>query len=184
MEQFLSERLRVTTGDITILKVDAVVNAANSSLYGGGGVDGAIHLAGGPAILSECKDIRGHRYPEGLPPGRAVLTTGGDMAATWVIHTVGPIWHGGNTNEREILADAYRNSLLLASETGVKTIAIPAISTGIYGFPKQIAAVIAADTILSHLKKNSLPREVILVFFSEKDQDSFTAAVEKSRMSV
>ena len=184
MEKSLSERLKVLTGDITSLDVDAVVNAANSSLYGGGGVDGAIHHAGGPAILSECKDIRIHRYPDGLPPGRAVLTSGGDMPADYVIHTVGPIWHGGDTDEREVLADAYRNSLLLASETGIKTIAFPAISTGIYGFPKKIAALIAFETISQHLKKNSLPREVTLVFFSDKDTESFMAAVEKSRMSV
>jgi O-acetyl-ADP-ribose deacetylase (regulator of RNase III) len=184
MEQFLSGRLKVTTGDITTLEVNAIVNAANSSLYGGGGVDGAIHRAGGPAILAECKDIRGHRYPEGLPPGRAVLTTAGDMPSDYVIHTVGPIWHGGKSNEREILAEAYRNSLILASETGVKSIAFPAISTGIYGFPKHIAAGIAAETIIDHLKKNSLPREVNLVFFSEKDSDSFISAVDKSLLSV
>ena len=184
MEKSLSDRLKIITGDITRLEVDAVVNAANSSLYGGGGVDGAIHRAGGPAILEECRDIRAHRYPEGLPPGRAVLTQAGDMPARYVIHTVGPIWHGGNTDEREVLSDAYRNSLQLATETGIKTIAFPAISTGIYGFPKKIAAVIAVETITEHLKKNSLPREVTLVFFSENDMDSFTAAVEKSQMSV
>ena len=184
MENFLSDRLKIITGDITCLDVDAVVNAANSSLLGGGGVDGAIHRAGGPAVLNECRDIRNHRYPDGLPPGRAVLTTAGNMPAEYVIHTVGPIWHGGATNERETLSNAYRNSLKLATETGVKSIAFPAISTGIYGFPKKIAAVIAVDTILEHLKKNSLPREVTLVFFSEKDKDSFYSAVEKSRMSV
>ena len=184
MEQILSERLQVITGDITSLDVDAIVNAANSSLYGGGGVDGAIHNAGGPAILSECKDIRQHRYPDGLPPGKAVLTSGGNLSASYVIHTVGPIWHGGKTSERKVLADAYRNSLSLASETGIKTIAFPAISTGIYGFPKQIAAVIAVQTILDHLKKNSLPRKVTLVFFSDRDRESFNSAVEKSRLSV
>ena len=184
MEQFFSERFKVITGDIITLEVNAIVNAANSSLYGGGGVDGAIHKAGGPVILAECKDIRKHRYPDGLPPGRAVLTTAGDMSADYVIHTVGPIWHGGNNNECETLADAYRNSLMLASETGIKSIAFPAISTGIYGFPKQIAAVIAFETIVEHLRRNSLPRVVFLVFFSEKDQISFTSAVEKSRMSV
>ena len=176
--------MKVLTGDLTSLDVDAVVNAANSSLLGGGGVDGAIHRAGGPSILAECRDIRSHRYPDGLPPGKAVLTTAGNMPAKYVIHTVGPIWHGGKTNERETLADAYRNSLKLASETGIKSIAFPAISTGIYGFPKKLAAVIAVETILEHLKSNSLPREVTLVFFSEKDMDSFYSAVEKSRMSV
>ena len=184
MEHILSDRLHILTGDITGLDVDAIVNAANSSLYGGGGVDGAIHRAGGPSILSECKDIRSHRYPDGLPPGKAVITGGGDMPASYVIHTVGPIWHGGNTDEREVLANAYSNSLKLASETGIKTIAFPAISTGIYGFPKQIAAVIAVNTILDHLKRNSLPRMVSLVFFSDKDMECFLSAVEKSRMSV
>ncbi len=184
MEKKFPDRLKVLTGDLTSMDVDAVVNAANSSLLGGGGVDGAIHRAGGPLILAECRDIRTHRYPDGLPPGKAVLTTAGNMPAKYVIHTVGPIWHGGKTNERETLADAYRNSLNLASETGIKTIAFPAISTGIYGFPKKLAAVIAYETILDHLRNNSLPREVILVFFSEKDLDSFYSAVEKSRMSV
>ena len=184
MEEFVSDRLKVMTGDITVLNVDAVVNAANSSLYGGGGVDGAIHRAGGPAILAECRDIRSHRYPDGLPPGKAVITSAGELPAGYVIHTVGPIWHGGNNNEREVLADSYRNSLKIAVETGIKTIAFPAISTGIYGFPKQIAAGIAAETILAHLKKNSLPREVTLVFFSEKDMESFMSAVDKNRLSV
>ncbi len=184
MEEILSGRLKVITGDITCLAVDAVVNAANSSLYGGGGVDGAIHRAGGPSILAECRDIRTHRYPDGLPPGKAVITTAGDMPAEYVIHTVGPIWHGGKTNEQGVLADAYRNSLQLAAETGVKTIAFPAISTGIYGFPKQIAAVIAAETITKHLQTNSLPREVFLVFYSENDKETFNTAVDKSRMSV
>ena len=106
------------------------------------------------------------------------------MHCSHVIHTVGPIWHGGNTGEREILADAYFNSLKLAAETGIKTIAFPAISTGIYGFPKRIAALIATETIISHLEKCSLPREVTLVFFSEKDRENYFDAVEKSRMTV
>ncbi|MDC7227395.1 MAG: O-acetyl-ADP-ribose deacetylase [Spirochaetales bacterium] len=184
MEQFLSDRLTVSTGDITSMDVDAIVNAANSSLYGGGGVDGAIHRAGGPSILEECRDIRSHRYPDGLPPGKAVITKAGDMSCDYVIHTVGPIWHGGKTDEREVLADAYRNSLKLASETGIKTVAFPAISTGIYGFPKKLAAVIAFETIQEHLRRNSLPRQVKLVFFSESDLECFNQAVDKSRMSV
>ena len=184
MNRIQSDRLKVTSGDITALEVDAIVNAANSSLMGGGGVDGAIHRAGGPGILSECRDIREHRYPDGLPPGKAVITTGGQMHCDYVIHTVGPIWHGGNSGERKVLADAYRNSLQLAAETGVKSIAFPAISTGIYGFPKQIAAVIATETIIEYLEKNSLPREVTLVFFSERDLDIYRDALEKSRLSV
>jgi len=184
MEKFLSGRLRTASGDITCLKVDAIVNAANSSLLGGGGVDGAIHRAGGPYIIAECRDIRAHRYPDGLPPGKAVLTTAGNMPSSYVIHTVGPIWHGGKNKEGEVLSSAYRNSLKLASETGIKTIAFPAISTGIYGFPKKIAAVIAYEAIVEHLNKNSLPREVTLIFFSESDEQSFHRAVEKSRLSV
>ena len=184
MDNFLSGRLKTASGDITLLDVDAVVNAANSSLLGGGGVDGAIHRAGGPEIMAECRDIRAHRYPEGLPPGKAVLTEGGKMPCNYVIHTVGPIWHGGKTKEREVLSSAYRNSLKLASETGIKTIAFPSISTGIYGFPKKIAAVLAYETISEHLKRNSLPREVTLVFFSEQDEQGFLSAVEKSRLSV
>ena len=184
MKSFLSGRLIIRTADITALKIDAVVNAANSSLLGGGGVDGAIHRAGGPQILAECRDIRAHRYPDGLPPGKAVLTGGGKMSCSYVIHTVGPIWHGGKTKEREILSSAYRNSLQLASETGIKTIAFPAISTGIYGFPKKIAALIAFETISKHLKENSLPREVTLVFFSEHDEECFINTVEKQSLSV
>lgn len=184
MDSFLSGRLKTASGDITLLQVDAIVNAANSSLLGGGGVDGAIHRAGGPAILTACRDIRAHRYPDGLPPGKAVLTTAGKMPCEFVIHTVGPIWHGGKTKEREVLSSSYRNSLKLASETGIKTIAFPAISTGIYGFPKKLAAMIAYETVIEHMRRCSLPREVTLVFFSEHDEESFHSAVEKSRLSV
>ncbi|MDC7126511.1 MAG: O-acetyl-ADP-ribose deacetylase [Spirochaetales bacterium] len=184
VDVYLSKRLKIVTGDITTLSVDAIVNAANSSLYGGGGVDGAIHRAGGPEILSECKEIRTHRYPDGLPPGKAVLTTAGNMKANHVIHTVGPIWHSGTQNERETLANAYKNCLILASESNIKSIAFPAISTGIYGFPKKIAAVIAVEAIENFLKKNILPKEVSLVFFSESDKNTFITAVEKSKLSV
>ncbi len=184
MEKIPSDRLRFVVGDITVLDVDAIVNAANSSLLGGGGVDGAIHRAGGPVILDECRDIRTHRYPEGLPPGRAVLTSGGTMPCEYVIHTVGPIWHGGKSGERETLANAYRNSLKLAAETGIKTIAFPSISTGVYGFPKKLANEIAVDTISAHLQSSSLPREVTLVFFSEKDADIYSEVLDKLKMSV
>ena len=184
MKSFFSGRLRAFTGDITAIDADAVVNAANSSLLGGGGVDGAIHRAGGPSILEECEDIRTHRYPNGLPPGKSVITGAGKLKCSYVIHTVGPIWHGGRNGEREILAEAYRSSLQLASEAGIKSICFPAISTGIYGFPKQIAASIAFDTISCFIRRNSLPREVNLVFFSEEDLNVFTEAVEKSRLSV
>lgn len=177
MKKICDDRIIVRTGDITELHVEAVVNAANSSLMGGGGVDGAIHQRGGSAILAECKDIRAHRYPEGLPAGKAVVTTGGELPAKHVIHTVGPVWKDGTDNERETLADAYRSSLRLATETGIKTVAFPAISTGVYGFPKELAAAIAYSTICGYLKRKSLPREVHLVFFSEKDYTVFLDSI-------
>jgi len=177
--RFLNDRLIVTTGDITEQKVDAIVNAANSTLLGGGGVDGAIHRRGGPAILQECREIRRHRYPEGLPPGRAVITTGGRLAAEHVIHTVGPIWRDGKHEEMETLAEAYRNCLNLAAETGVGSLAFPAISTGVYGFPKELAAQVAFRTIGEHLKRRSLPREVFLVFFAEGDMQIFLNSIKQ-----
>ncbi len=173
MKRYLNDRLQVDTGDITDSKVDAVVNAANSTLMGGGGVDGAIHRKGGAEILDACKEIRSHRYPEGLPAGKAVITTAGKLSADYVIHTVGPVWNGGNKDEEKTLAEAYRNCLGLASETGLKSIAFPAISTGVYGFPKQKAAVIAFKEISSFLENHNLPSTVSLVFFSEKDEQLF-----------
>lgn len=181
METTLNERLIAATGDITEMEVDAVVNAANSSLMGGGGVDGAIHRKGGGAILEACREIRSHSYPEGLPAGKAVITTGGNLPARYVIHTVGPIWHDGKSGEKETLSEAYRNSLSLAAETGLKTIAFPAISTGVYGFPKELAASVAYRTINTFLEKKSLPRTVYLVFFSENDMQTFLAAIQTER---
>src|SRR5262249_11223054 len=133
-------RIELVQGDITQLDVDAIVNAANSSLLGGGGVDGAIHRAGGPRILEECKQIRARQG--GCLPGKAVITASGDLPARQVIHTVGPVWHGGERNERETLANCYRSSLRLAVEKGCRTVAFPNISTGIFGFPKEPAAEI------------------------------------------
>ncbi|MGC9311443.1 MAG: O-acetyl-ADP-ribose deacetylase, partial [Sediminispirochaetaceae bacterium] len=158
MAEFFEGRLIVQTGDITAMQVEAVVNAANSSLMGGGGVDGAIHRRGGPSILDECREIRSHQYPEGLPAGKAVITGGGSLPAAHVIHTVGPVWHGGNRNEDATLAQAYANSLQLASETGIKTIAFPAISTGVYGFPKARAARIVFQTVGEFIRHHNLPR--------------------------
>ena len=178
MKYFLSNRLVVETGDITKQNVDAVVNAANSSLMGGGGVDGAIHRAGGPDILAECKNLRSGRLPDGLPTGEAVATTAGRMPARFVIHTVGPVWHGGSSNEDELLASAYRNSLVVAGEKKLESVAFPAISTGVYGFPMERAARIAAETIRDYLKHNSLPREIHLVFFSEADMKTFLSSAE------
>ena len=179
LEQVFHERISVLVGDITTRAVDAIVNAANSSLMGGGGVDGAIHRRGGPAILEECKDIRRHQYPQGLPPGKAVITTGGDLPASHVIHTVGPVWKGGHAGEREILAEAYTSCLILAAQTGIHTIAFPAISTGIYGFPKDLAARLSIKIVSEFLDAKSLPREVELIFFAESDRDIFLESVGK-----
>ena len=137
---FLAGRVVVKIGDITKEQVDAIVNAANGSLLGGGGVDGAIHRAGGPGILKECKEIRRAEYPDGLPTGQAVMTTAGRMAAKHVIHTVGPVYGRGGADKGELLTACYRNSLRLAAEKGLKTIAFPAISTGVYGYPLDEAA--------------------------------------------
>ncbi|HDQ14085.1 MAG TPA: O-acetyl-ADP-ribose deacetylase [Sediminispirochaeta sp.] len=173
MREFLEGRIVVTTGDITEMEVDAIVNAANSSLLGGGGVDGAIHRQGGPKILEECKQIRAHYYPQGLPTGKAVITTGGNLAAPKVIHTVGPVWHGGGRGEDEELTAAYENSLKLAAESGFDSIAFPAISTGVYGFPKSRAALIAYGSIKDFLQQHHKPRIVYLVFYSNQDAELF-----------
>jgi O-acetyl-ADP-ribose deacetylase len=158
-------RLIEKIGDITREEVDAIVNAANSSLMGGGGVDGAIHRAGGPAILAECKRIRETRYPNGLPTGEAVITTGGRLPAKHVIHTVGPIYghHGGN--EARLLANCYENSIALAAANGLATIAFPAISTGVYGYPKDEAKEVALAAVQRALAKHPAIAEVRLVFF-------------------
>jgi O-acetyl-ADP-ribose deacetylase (regulator of RNase III) len=170
-------RIIVERGDITESRVDAVVNAANSSLLGGGGVDGAIHAKGGDAILDECRDIRRRRYPDGLPAGKAVITGGGDLPAKHVIHTVGPIWRDGSSDEDRVLEHAYRNSLGIATETGIGTVAFPAISTGVYGFPKDRAARIAFTTVRDYLRGHSLPRVVRFVMFSERDETEFLDAI-------
>ena len=170
---FLKSRVVVKTGDITGEEVDAVVNAANSGLMGGGGVDGAIHRAGGPAILEQCRHIREDQYPDGLPTGEAVITTAGNMPAKHVIHTVGPVWRGGTQNEPELLASCYRNSLSLAAEAGLKTIAFPAISTGVYGYPKADAAEVSCRAIEESLGADERIEQVRLVFFGEADRQTF-----------
>lgn len=154
--------IHVVQTDITKMEVDAIVNAANSSLRGGGGVDGAIHRAGGPKILEECKKIGG------CPTGEAVITTAGNMPAKKVIHTVGPVWHGGGNNEEDLLYSAYRNSLKLAVENGFSSIAFPNISTGIYGFPKEKAAAIAVKTVNAFIQKNP-ELEVYFVCFDNEN---------------
>ena len=179
MDKTLKDRIIITKGDITTFKVDAIVNAANSTLLGGGGVDGAIHRKGGTVILKECKEIRQHRYPKGLPQGKAVITTAGSLPCKNVIHTVGPIWRGGSSGEKKVLAAAYRNCLTLAGETGIKSIAFPAISTGVYSFPGEIAAPIVFKTIRDYLTKKSLPREVYLVFYSESDRKCFLSNIDR-----
>jgi len=176
-KELLNGRLIVTTGDITSMKVDAIVNAANSSLMGGGGVDGAIHRAGGPAILEECREIRKNRYPGGLPAGDAVPSTAGLMPAKYVIHTVGPVWHGGNSGEPEKLAGCYRRSLEEAEKLNLDSIAFPAISTGIYGYPREKAARIAYDTVAKFTKAHEHPEKVYLVFYSGDDKNVFLAAL-------
>lgn len=174
MTEYLDGRLRVLTGDITKRNVQAIVNAANASLMGGGGVDGAIHAAGGRAILDECKEIRRHDYPDGLPTGQAVITTGGRLDAEYVIHTVGPVWKGGSHNEEKLLAAAYRNSLDLAASYACKSVAFPAVSTGVYGFPKDKAAEVAFHTIASVLRRNTVPAYVELVFYTAEDAEIFS----------
>ncbi len=166
MESFLGGRVVVGVGDLTRQRVDAVVNAANSSLMGGGGVDGAIHSAGGPQILEECREIRRTRFPQGLPSGQAIPTTAGRLPSRYVIHTVGPVYgqHGGR--EASILADCYRNSLRLATELSLRSIAFPAISTGAYGFPPDRAAPIAVRTVRDALSLGNFDT-VIFCCFSE-----------------
>lgn len=160
----------IKTGDITQEDVDAIVNAANSTLLGGGGVDGAIHRAGGPAILAACRKLRETTYPDGLPTGQAAITTGGKLRAKYVIHTVGPIYGTNGGRDAELLAACYENSIALASEHQLATIAFPAISTGAYGYPKGEAARVARAAIMRAMNRPLVSvRQVTLVFSSEKD---------------
>jgi O-acetyl-ADP-ribose deacetylase (regulator of RNase III) len=156
-------------GDITDQEVDAIVNAANSSLMGGGGVDGAIHRRGGPAILKACKEIRQCQWPDGMPAGKAVITTGGRLRARYVIHTVGPVWKGGNENESEILASCYKNSLSVAKMHELGSIAFPSISTGAYGYPVEEASGVALRMVKDFVEKEGRLAEVVFVLFTEAD---------------
>ncbi|HEX6309901.1 MAG TPA: O-acetyl-ADP-ribose deacetylase [Longimicrobiales bacterium] len=176
-------RLLLLRGDITEQDVDAVVNAANSSLLGGGGVDGAIHRRGGPAILDECRVIRRTRYPDGMPAGHAVATTAGALPARRVVHTVGPIWQGGRSGEADVLASAYRSSLAVAAADGLHSIAFPSISTGAYGYPVESAAVVALSTVRDWLleHRGSGIRDVRFVLFSESDLDAYRRALTTLR---
>jgi O-acetyl-ADP-ribose deacetylase (regulator of RNase III) len=173
LKRFAGGRVVVKAGDITEEAVDVIVNAANGSLMGGGGVDGAIHRAGGKDILAECKEIRRSEYPDGFPTGRAVITTAGKMMARFVIHTVGPVYSRGGPDKARQLADCYRNSLALAVEKGLTTVAFPAISTGIYGYPQDEAARVASKAIEESLVAATTIKEVALVFFSKEDADVF-----------
>jgi O-acetyl-ADP-ribose deacetylase (regulator of RNase III) len=168
-------RLEVARGDLTREKVAAIVNAANSSLLGGGGVDGAIHRAGGVAILEECRAIRARRGS--LPPGQAVITTGGVLPARRVIHTVGPVWQGGGAGEPVTLASCYRNSLALADDEGLESVAFPSISTGAFGYPIEEAAPVALRTIAAALPGARHLRLVRCVLFSEADLDAYARAL-------
>ena len=161
------KKIEVITGDITKLKIDAIVNAANPGLMGGGGVDGAIHRAGGPAILEECRMIVAKQGT--CKTGEAVITTGGNLPAKFVIHTVGPVWNGGKKNEATLLADCYKNSLLLAVENKLSSIAFPNISTGIYGYPKKEAAEIAVDAVTKILIQNDFIDKVYFVCFDKEN---------------
>lgn len=166
-------RIELVEGDITALTVDAIVNAANSSLLGGGGVDGAIHRAGGPEILDECRRLRATSLPAGLPTGEAVATTAGRMHARFVIHTVGPVWDP-DEDRSELLASAYRNSLRVAEEVGARSIAFPAISAGVYGWPMADAASIAVRTVRA--SETGIP--VTFVAFNRPAADAFRAAID------
>ena len=166
-------RLELVQGDITRQEVDAIVNAANSSLLGGGGVDGAIHRRGGPAILAECKQIRSTRYPDGLPTGRAVVTTAGDLAARWVIHTVGPVY-ARSEDRSALLASCHTESLRVADELGAATVAFPAISTGVYGYPLDEAAPVAITAVRG---ADTRVREVRFVLFGREAFEAFERAL-------
>jgi len=161
------EKIHLEFGDITILKVDAIVNAANSTLLGGGGVDGAIHKAAGPKLLEECKKLNG------CSTGQAKITSGYNLSAKFVIHTVGPVWNGGKHNEDLLLANCYKNSLKLAKENRITSIAFPAISTGVYGFPSDRAAEIAVKTVQEFLEKYVSIEKVIFVCFDERTYQQY-----------
>jgi O-acetyl-ADP-ribose deacetylase (regulator of RNase III) len=169
----MAPRIVLVLGDITEQRVDAVVNAANSSLLGGGGVDGAIHRRGGPAILEECRRIRRERYPEGLPTGAAVATTAGRLPARWVIHTVGPVY-SRSEDRSNLLATCHTESLRVADELGARTVAFPAISTGVYGYPLDLAAPVAIDAVRN---ADTRVEEVRFVLFDAEAHRAFERAL-------
>ena len=161
------------------METDVIVNAANSSLMGGGGVDGAIHRQGGPRILEECIEIRRKQWPAGLPTGKAVITTGGSLTAKWVIHTVGPIWQGGNRGECEFLRQAYENSLQLAFDKGLRSVAFPSIGPCAYGYPIEKACRVAIQAVNEFLCRKNWLQKVMLVLFSERDLQIYQSAASE-----
>lgn len=172
-------KIRLVRGDITDQDADAVVNAANSSLMGGGGVDGAIHRRGGPAILEECRRVRQKEWPGGLPAGKAVITTGGSLKARYVIHTVGPVWSGGRSGEPVALSECYTNSLRIAAEKGLRSVAFPSISTGAYGYPVSEASRVAIRAVKGYVEREGVPAEVTFVLYSENDFKRYMEALEE-----
>ncbi|MBI4294967.1 MAG: O-acetyl-ADP-ribose deacetylase [Chloroflexi bacterium] len=170
-------RLSLHQGDITSQKTDAIVNAANSSLMGGGGVDGAIHRAGGSTILEECHRIVARQGR--LPTGKAVITTGGKLAARHVIHTVGPVWRGGHSGEPGLLASAYRESLKLAVSCGLKSVSFPSISTGDYGYPVELAAEVALRSVMDFLRSDESLQGVTFILFDDRTYRAYTQALER-----
>lgn len=174
--------INLRQGDITTIAADAVVNAANPGLMGGGGVDGAIHRAGGPAILEECKKIISEIGK--CRTGQAVITTGGNMPASYVIHTVGPVWRGGGQAESEMLSSAYRESLRLADRKGLESIAFPSISTGAYGYPVREASFVAVKTVIEYLQGKSSIRKVLFVLFDKRTFEAYKQAADELRPRV
>jgi O-acetyl-ADP-ribose deacetylase (regulator of RNase III) len=173
LRSFLGGRVTVRVGDITRQNVDAIVNAANSSLLGGGGVDGAIHRVGGPAILEACRELRRVKWREGLPAGEAVATSAGELPCGAVVHTVGPIRHGNEEPDAATLAACYRNSLRVAAEGGARSVAFPAVATGVYGYPAEMAAPVVSRAIGEYLKGDARITEVRLIFHTAREANIF-----------
>jgi len=173
MDKIFNERIELIKGDITTLDVDVIVNAANNSLLGGGGVDRAIHKAAGCELYAECLSL------DGCKTGESKMTKGYNLKAKHIIHTVGPVWHGGNNNETDLLASCYQSSLELANKKKLKTIAFPAISTGMYGFPKDLAALIAYNETKRYLKKNPVPGKVIFVAYDDENYEAYRKLINQ-----